>query len=98
MRGFCAVVASSKQPRSVGMSSVSLCWPVQPSWPDPWRLVGFGLDSLNEMGASTVVYWELVGSDPQRQHRAMRLIGIAFVGLALYLAIESTRVSISFQT
>ncbi len=53
-------------------------------------LAGFGLDSLIEIGASTVVLWELAGVDKGRQHRAMRLIGWAFVALAAYLAIQST--------
>jgi divalent metal cation (Fe/Co/Zn/Cd) transporter len=53
-------------------------------------LAGFGLDSLIEIGASTVVLWELADVNTRRQHRAMRLIGIAFVGLALYLGIQST--------
>jgi hypothetical protein len=46
-------------------------------------LAGFGLDSLIEIGTSTVVIWELSGTGEQRQRRAMRLIGIAFVVLAL---------------
>ncbi len=53
-------------------------------------LAGFGLDSLIEIGASVVVLWELAGADTHRQQRAMRLIGTAFVGLALYLGIQST--------
>jgi divalent metal cation (Fe/Co/Zn/Cd) transporter len=53
-------------------------------------LAGFGLDSLIEIGASTVVLWELAEVSHERQHRAMRLIGCAFVGLALYLCIQST--------
>lgn len=53
-------------------------------------LSGFGLDSLIEIGASTVVLWELADISEERQHRAMRLIGFSFVGLALYLAIQST--------
>lgn len=53
-------------------------------------LAGFGLDSLIEIGASTVVLWELAGTDDERRHRAMRLIGLAFVALALYLGIQST--------
>lgn len=31
-------------------------------------LAGFGLDSLIEIGASTVVIWELAGSNDDRQH------------------------------
>lgn len=53
-------------------------------------LAGFGLDSLIEIGASTVVLWELAGSSEQRQRRALRLIGVAFVALAAYLAAQST--------
>ena len=53
-------------------------------------LAGFGLDSLIEIGASTVVLWELADVSQERQHRAMRFIGIAFICLAVYLAIQST--------
>ena len=53
-------------------------------------LAGFGLDSLIEIGASTVVLWELAGSGQQRQRRALRLIGAAFVALAAYLTFQST--------
>ena len=53
-------------------------------------LGGFGLDSLIEIGASAVVVWELTGSDEGRQRRALRLIGTAFVFLALYLLVQST--------
>jgi len=53
-------------------------------------LAGFGLDSLIEIGASTVVIWELSGTGEARQRRALRLIGGAFVLLAVYLLIQST--------
>ena len=53
-------------------------------------LAGFGIDSLIEIGASTVVVWELRGKSKEREHRALRLIGIAFVLLALYLAVQSS--------
>jgi divalent metal cation (Fe/Co/Zn/Cd) transporter len=53
-------------------------------------LAGFGLDSLIEIGASTVVLWELSGSGEERQRRALRFIGAAFVALALYLLVQST--------
>ena len=55
-------------------------------------LAGFGLDSLIEIGASTVVIWELSGAGEDRQRRALRLIGYAFTGLALYLLAQSTAV------
>ncbi len=53
-------------------------------------LAGFGLDSLIEIGASTVVLWELADVESSRQHQAMRWIGVAFVSLAVYLAAQST--------
>jgi len=53
-------------------------------------LGGFGLDSLIEIGASTVVIWELRGLGELRQGRALRLIGLAFAALAIYLAVQST--------
>jgi divalent metal cation (Fe/Co/Zn/Cd) transporter len=55
-------------------------------------LAGFGLDSLIEIGASTVVIWELSGTGEDRQRRGLRLIGYAFTALALYLLIQSTLV------
>jgi divalent metal cation (Fe/Co/Zn/Cd) transporter len=53
-------------------------------------LAGFGLDSLIEIGASTVVVWELRGTGLARQRRALRLIGAAFAALAGYLLVQST--------
>jgi divalent metal cation (Fe/Co/Zn/Cd) transporter len=52
-------------------------------------LAGFGLDSLIEIGASTVVIWELSGAGERRQRFALRLIAGAFVALALYLLVQS---------
>jgi divalent metal cation (Fe/Co/Zn/Cd) transporter len=53
-------------------------------------LAGFGLDSLIEVGASTVVIWELSGTGEERQRRGLRLIGYAFAALAVYLLVQST--------
>lgn len=52
-------------------------------------LAGFGLDSLIEIGASTVVIWELRGTGERRQEVALRLIGAAFVCLAGYLLVQT---------
>ncbi len=52
-------------------------------------LAGFGLDSLIEIGASTVVLWELSGTGAARQKRALRLIGAAFVALGVYITVQS---------
>ncbi len=54
-------------------------------------LAGFGLDSLIEIGASTVVLWQLAGTaQAGREHRAMRLIGAGFVLLVIYLIVQVT--------
>jgi divalent metal cation (Fe/Co/Zn/Cd) transporter len=52
-------------------------------------LAGFGLDSLIEIGASTVVLRELSGTGEDGQRRALRLIAAAFVALSAYLTIQS---------
>lgn len=57
-------------------------------------LAGFGLDSVVEIGASTVVLWQLAGTGgantgrAAREDRAMRLIGIGFVLLVVYLVAQ----------
>ena len=53
-------------------------------------LAGFGLDSLIEIGASTVVIWALSGTSAERQRRGLQLIGYAFAALAIYLLAQST--------
>ena len=61
-------------------------------------LAGFGLDSLIEIGASTVVIWELSGTGEDRQRRGLRLIGFAFAALAAYLLVQSTVVLVTVIT
>jgi divalent metal cation (Fe/Co/Zn/Cd) transporter len=54
-------------------------------------LIGFGLDSVIEFFAATVVVWQLRGTASEdREARALRLIALTFFALAAYLAIEST--------
>lgn len=48
-------------------------------------LAGFGLDSLIEIFASIVVIWQLAGIHAHRESLALRLIGIAFIALVLYI-------------
>lgn len=55
-------------------------------------LGGFGLDSLIEIGASTVVIWQLRGIEEERERAALRLIAWAFFALATYLAVQSAYV------
>lgn len=53
-------------------------------------LAGFGLDSLIEIVASLVVVWQLQEMHAvERQRRALRVIGVAFLLLAAYIAAES---------
>jgi hypothetical protein len=52
-------------------------------------LAGFGLDSLIEIVASAVVVWQLKGAGDARERKALRVIGIAFVLLALYIGAQS---------
>jgi divalent metal cation (Fe/Co/Zn/Cd) transporter len=53
-------------------------------------LAGFGLDSAIEIFASVVVVWQLKGTaTPDRERRALRLIGAAFLALALYILAQS---------
>jgi divalent metal cation (Fe/Co/Zn/Cd) transporter len=52
-------------------------------------LAGFGLDSLIEIFASVVVVWQLTGVQQQREQLALRLIGAAFVALALYILVQT---------
>jgi divalent metal cation (Fe/Co/Zn/Cd) transporter len=52
-------------------------------------LAGFGLDSLIEIFASIVVMWQLLGIHQQRERLALRLIGMAFFALALYILAQN---------
>ena len=52
-------------------------------------LAGFGLDSLIEIFASVVVVWQLTGADQHRERRALRLIGGAFLALAVYILVQT---------
>jgi divalent metal cation (Fe/Co/Zn/Cd) transporter len=51
-------------------------------------LAGFALDSLIEIFASVVVVWHLLGVHRDRERTALRLIGIAFVLLVVYIAAQ----------
>ena len=52
-------------------------------------LAGFGLDSLIEILASTVVVWQLTELGWYRERVAMRIIGGAFLALAIYIAAQA---------
>lgn len=52
-------------------------------------LAGFGLDSLIEIFASVVVVWQLTGRSEVRERMAMRMIGWAFLALAIYILLQT---------
>lgn len=52
-------------------------------------LAGFGLDSAIEIFASVVVVWQLKGIEQGRDAAALKLIGSAFVALAIYVLVQS---------
>lgn len=54
-------------------------------------LIGFGLDSSIEVFAASVVVWQLRGGAHARQGRALQLIALSFLALALYVGFESVR-------
>ena len=51
-------------------------------------LAGFGLDSLIEIFASMVVVWQLTRVNLHPERLALRLIGIAFIALVVYLVAQ----------
>lgn len=53
-------------------------------------LAGFGVDSLIEIVASSVVVWELRGEQGSRREKlALRVIAVAFALLAVYIAVQA---------
>lgn len=64
-------------------------------------LIAFGLDSLVEVFASLVVIWHMnpgaEGHHARRDGRALRLVGIAFALLAVYLVVAGVRNVLSHE-
>ncbi|HMG82640.1 MAG TPA: cation transporter [Ferruginibacter sp.] len=52
-------------------------------------LIGFGFDTLLEIGASIIVIWELNGTGDKRQRVGLRSLSIAFFALGIYIFIQS---------
>jgi divalent metal cation (Fe/Co/Zn/Cd) transporter len=52
-------------------------------------LAGFGLDSAIEIFASVVVVWQLKNLEQGREKLALKLIGTAFIALAIYVFVQS---------
>jgi divalent metal cation (Fe/Co/Zn/Cd) transporter len=55
-------------------------------------LVGFGVDSLIESTSGAVLLWRFFGEDggEEREDRALRLVGVSFLLLALWVGWEGT--------
>lgn len=60
-------------------------------------LAGFGLDSLIEIGASTIVVWQVKEIESARERGALRLIGGAFITISLYIAAHAIYTLITGQ-
>lgn len=59
-------------------------------------LIGFGLDSLVEMGSGLVILWQFAHPLPEsRERRALRMIAVSFFALAGYVAFESVHALVS---
>jgi divalent metal cation (Fe/Co/Zn/Cd) transporter len=58
-------------------------------------LAGFGLDSLIEIFASTIVIWQIMGVNRNRERPALRLIGGAFFLLAVYVLVQAAYTLVS---
>jgi len=55
-------------------------------------LIGFGLDSVVEVGSAAAVAWQFSAADPHRRERVtLRLIAASFFALAAYVSVESVR-------
>lgn len=60
-------------------------------------LAGFGLDSVIEIFASIIVVWQLKAINKDKEELAERLIGVAFLLLALYILAQSAYTLVSQQ-
>jgi divalent metal cation (Fe/Co/Zn/Cd) transporter len=52
-------------------------------------LVGFGLNSIVEVGSAIVVVWQFSGADVEREQRALKLIAGSFFVFAAYVALQA---------
>jgi hypothetical protein len=55
-------------------------------------LVGFGLDSIVEVSSGLIILWQFRHRLPEtRERQALRMLGISFFALAVYVTVESLR-------
>jgi divalent metal cation (Fe/Co/Zn/Cd) transporter len=52
-------------------------------------LIGFGLNSVVEVGSAAVVVWQFSGVDVEREQRALKLIAGSFFVFAAYVAAQA---------
>lgn len=61
-------------------------------------LIGFGLDSVVEVGSAAAVAWQFAAPDPRTRERlTLRLIAIAFFALALLVTTDALRALLGGQ-
>ncbi len=53
-------------------------------------LFAYGLESSIEVFASCLVVWELKGTDPRREKVALKLIGVAYLLVSVYIFIDAS--------
>lgn len=89
--------------RGLYLEYVTLAWNVVGCWivlgaaymARSVALAGFGIDSVIEIFASVVVVWQLKAVNKNKEHLAERLIGLAFLLLAVYIAAQSVVVLVT---
>lgn len=61
-------------------------------------LIGFGADSVIEVGSSAILLWRLNHEfGEQRERTALRLVGVSFILLAVYVGLEATESLVKHQ-
>lgn len=53
-------------------------------------LVGFGVDSVIEVSSGAIILWRLASGE-HRERLALRLVGLSFVALAIYIAFDAIK-------
>ncbi|WP_034272269.1 cation transporter [Haloechinothrix halophila] len=62
-------------------------------------LIGFGLDSVIEVGSAAAVAWQFSGTDPEaRERAALKVIAVSFFALAIYITVEAVRTMVGAES
>lgn len=89
--------AASLKRRGLLLEYATLGWNVMGCWivlasayiARSVALAGFGVDSVIEIFASVIVVWQLKAINEDKEQLAERMIGLAFLLLAAYIAAQS---------